>query len=192
MTLSRAGGKTRRVKVHDDPTAQLSAYPRPIRQLAVTGLGHDQPTLLITNRPALPARQVIGSHARRMNIEQRLAEAIQSFSLDALAAAVPLSVDLDVVLSVLAHTICTALRRRLPGYGSATPDTLQRRFLNTGGIILNRGHETVVRLTGAPTHPCCARPACPKPSPSPGGKAAPSATSTPDPTGGQFAYENRR
>jgi hypothetical protein len=54
ITLGRAGNTTRRVKVHDDPAAQLSAYPRPIRQLAVTGLGHDQPTLLITNRPALP------------------------------------------------------------------------------------------------------------------------------------------
>ena len=144
MTLSRAGGKTRRVKVHDDPTAQLSAYPRPIRQLAVTGLGHDQPTLLITNRPALPARQVIGSYARRMNIEQRLAEAIQSFSLDALAGAVPLNVDLDIVLSVLHHLFRAApppARLRL-----GHPDALQRRFLNTGGVILNRGHETVVRL----------------------------------------------
>ena len=146
MTLGRAGNKTRRVKVHDDPAAQLSAYPRPIRQLAVTGLGHDQPTLLITNRPQLPARQVIQAYARRMNIEQRLAEAIQSFSLDALAGAVPLNVDLDVVLSVLAHTVCAALRRRLPGYAAATPDTLQRRFLNTGGIILNRKTETVIRL----------------------------------------------
>ena len=54
MTLGRAGGTTRRVKVHDDPAALLSAYPRPIRQLAVTGLGHDQATLLITNRPACP------------------------------------------------------------------------------------------------------------------------------------------
>jgi hypothetical protein len=81
-----------------------------------------------------------------MNIEQRLAEAIQSFSLDALAGAVPLNVDLDVVLSVLASTLCAALRRRLPGYGTATPDTLQRRFLNTGGIILNRRTEIVIRL----------------------------------------------
>jgi Transposase DDE domain group 1 len=146
MTLGRAGNKTRRVKVHDDPAAQLPAYPRPIRQLAVTGLGHDQPTLLITNRTQIPARQVIQSYARRMNIEQRLAEAIQSFSLDALAGTVPLNADLDVVLSVLAHTICAALRRRLPGYGTATPDTLQRRFLSTGGTILNHGPETIVRL----------------------------------------------
>jgi hypothetical protein len=147
MTLGRAGGKTRRIRVHDDPAAQLSAYPRPIRQLAVTGLGHDQPTLLITNRPQLPARQVIGSYARRMNIEQRLAEAIQSFRLDALAGAVPLNVDLDVVLSVLAHTLCAAPRRRLPGYHAATPDTLQRRFLNTGGIIENHHGQTTIRLT---------------------------------------------
>jgi hypothetical protein len=147
MTLGRAGNTTRRIRVHDDPAAALSAYPRPIRQLAVTGLGHDQPTLLITNRPALPARQVIQSYARRMNIEQRLAEAIQSFGLDALAGAVPLNVDLDVVLSVLAHTVCAALRRRLPGYATATPDTLQRRFLNTGGIIENDRGQTTIRLT---------------------------------------------
>jgi len=146
MTLGRAGGNTRRVRVHDDPAAQLSAYPRPIRQLAVTGLGHDQPTLLITNRTALPARQVIGTYARRMNIEQRLAEAIQAFSLDALAGAVPLNVDLDVALSVLAHTVCAALRRRLPGYATATPDTLQRRFLNTGGIIEHHHGQTTIRL----------------------------------------------
>jgi hypothetical protein len=143
MTLGRAGNKTRRVKVHDDPGTQLSAYPRPIRQLAVTGLGHDQPTLLITNRPA---RQVIQSYARRMNIEQRLAEAIQAFSLDALAGAVPLNVDLDVALSVLASTVCAALRRRLPGYATATPDTLQRRFLNTGGIIEHHRGQTTIRL----------------------------------------------
>ena len=81
-----------------------------------------------------------------MNIEQRLAEAIRSFGLDALAGAVPLNVDLDVVLSVLAHTICAALRRRLPGYATATPDILQRRFLNTGGMILNQGDQIIVRL----------------------------------------------
>ena len=67
-------------------------------------------------------------------------------SLDALAGAVPLDVDLDVVLSVLAHTICAALRRRLPGYHAATPDTLQRRFLNTGGIIENDRGQTTIRL----------------------------------------------
>jgi hypothetical protein len=146
MTVARAGGKTRTVRVIDDPAARLSKYPATLRQLAVAGLGHDEPTLLISNRDLLPAKQVIETYARRMNIEQRLAEAIRSFGLDALAGAVPLNVDLDVVLSVLAHTVCAALRRRLPGYATATPDTLQRRFLSTGGHILTRADQIVVRL----------------------------------------------
>lgn len=146
ITVARAGGSTRKVQVIDDPAARLSSYPGTLRQLAVAGLGHDEPTVLITNRDRLPAKQIIETYSRRMNIEQRLAEAIRSFGLDSLAGAVPLNVDLDVVLSVLAHTVCAALRRRLPGYHAATPDTLQRRFLSTSGHILNRPNETVVRL----------------------------------------------
>jgi hypothetical protein len=55
---------------------KLSSYPGTLRQLAVTGLGHDEPTILITNQHTMPARQVIQTYSRRMNIEQRLAEAI--------------------------------------------------------------------------------------------------------------------
>lgn len=146
MTIARAGGSTRRVRIIDDPAAKLSTYPGTARQLAVAGLGHDEPTILVTNDLTSPAKKIIESYARRMNIEQRLAEAIRSFGLDALAGAVPLNIDLDVVLSVLAHTVGAALRRRLPGYATATPDTLQRRFLSTGGQILNHNNEIVVRL----------------------------------------------
>jgi transposase len=146
MTIARAGGKTRRVRVIDNPAATLSTYPGTLRQLAVAGLGHDEPTILITNDLTSPAKQIIERYARRMNIEQRLAESIRSFGLDALAGAVPLNVDLDVTLTVLAHTLCAALRRRLPGYATTTPDTLQRRFLSTTGEILNQGNEIIVRL----------------------------------------------
>lgn len=45
----------------------------------------------------------------------------------------------------MAHTVCAALRRRLPGY-PPPPDSLQRRFLSTSGHILNRRDETIVRL----------------------------------------------
>jgi transposase-like protein len=138
-------GAYRRPKVVDEQ-ATLSAYPHPVRQLIVTGLGRDTPTVIITNNQAATAKQLIERYARRMGMEQRLAEAIRSFHLDALAGAVPLNVDLDVVLSVLASAVCASLRRRLTGYHHATPDTLQRRFLSTGGTILNHGGTITVRL----------------------------------------------
>jgi hypothetical protein len=92
-----------KVSSHDYAVAERAAPPASHAGPEGSGL-----------RPTLPARQGIGSYARRMNTEQRLAEAIQSFYLDALADAVPLNVDFDVTLSVLAHTVCAALRRRLP------------------------------------------------------------------------------
>ncbi|HEX5521898.1 MAG TPA: hypothetical protein VFX53_00490 [Pedococcus sp.] len=144
VRLDRDGGY-RRPRVVDEDTA-LSNYPGPVRQLVVTGLGRDAPTVIITNDRAATAKQLIERYARRMTIEQRLAEVIRSFHVDALAGAVPLNVDLDVALSVLAGAVCASLRRRLLGYHQATPDTLQRRFLSTGGVILNHGHNIVVRL----------------------------------------------
>jgi hypothetical protein len=119
VTLDRTG--PHRTPKIADTTVRLSTYPHPIRQLVITGLGHDQPTVLITNDTTSSPKGLLERYARRMTIEQRLGEAIRAFHIDALAGAVPLNVDLDVTLSVLAHTICAALRRRLPGYHTATP-----------------------------------------------------------------------
>lgn len=139
-------GNCRKPQVVDE-VVTLSSYPRPIRQLVVRGLGRDSLTVVISNDFSSTAKQLVERCPRRMTIEQRLAEAIRAFHLDALAGAVPLNVDLDVVLSVLAGAVCASLRRRLgTGYEAATPDTLQRRFLHTGGIIINRGEDIVVQL----------------------------------------------
>lgn len=143
VRLDRTGAY-RRPQVVDEQ-ATLSVYPHPIRQLVVRGLGRDTPTVIITNDYHSTTKQIIERYARRMSIEQRLAEAIRSFHLDALAGAVPLNVDLDVVLSVLAGTVCASLRRRLgAGYTATTPDTLQRRFLSTPGVIINHNDTITV------------------------------------------------
>ncbi|MHB8657430.1 MAG: hypothetical protein ACYC91_05665 [Solirubrobacteraceae bacterium] len=102
--------------------------------------------MIITNNMTATPKFLIERYARRMTIEQRLAEAIRAFHLDSLSSSVPLNVDLHVVLSVLAGAICAALRQRLPGYHTATPDTLQRRFLQTSGVIHNTDDTITVRL----------------------------------------------
>jgi hypothetical protein len=139
-------GRYKTPKVIDQPAVTLSSYPGTVRQLIVKGLGRDTPTVIITNGATAKAKHVIERYARRMTIEQRLAEAIRAFHLDALSSAVALNVDLDVVLTVAADAVCAALARRLPGYHDATPDLLQRRFLDTEGVIYNHGDRIVVRL----------------------------------------------
>jgi hypothetical protein len=146
ITLDRAGPYNR-PRVHEDPAVTLTSYPGTVRQLIVTGLGRDAPTIIITNDEQIKTRTLIGQYARRMTIEQRLAEIIQAFCADALSSAVNLNVDLDVVLCVLAQALLAAFRTRLgPGYATAAPDTLQRRFPETAGTITTDDDTITVTL----------------------------------------------
>ena len=145
VTLDRPG-KFNRPKVHQATGIRLTNYPGTVRQLVVTGLGRDAPTVIITNDHNLPVKALITHYARRMTIEQRLAEIIQAFHADALSSAVNLNVDLDIMLCVLAQALIAALRNRLPGYANVTPDVLQRRFLETPGTITTSGDTITVHL----------------------------------------------
>jgi hypothetical protein len=124
----------------------LNAHPGTVRQFIVTGLGRDTPTVIITNDHDTTTRNLISQYARRMTIEQRLAEIIRAFCADAPSSTVNLNVDLDIMLAVLAQALLAALRARLPGYHAATPDVIQRRFLETPGQIITTSDAITVRL----------------------------------------------
>ena len=145
ITLDRPGPHNS-PRVHESTAVKLSKYPGTVRQFIVTGLGREAPTVIITNDRDATTKALIERYARRMTIEQRLAEIIRAFHADALSSAVNLNVDLDIVLCVLAQALTAALRQRLPGYANVTPDTLQRRFLDTPGQIINHGDSITVRL----------------------------------------------
>ena len=85
----------------------------PVRKTRGSPLGRDAPTVIITNDHDIKTKALIGQYARRVTIEQRLAEIIQAFCADALSSAVNLNVDLDVVLCVLAQALLAAFRARL-------------------------------------------------------------------------------
>ena len=146
ITLDRPGPHNR-PRVHEDKAVKLTSYPGTVRQLVVTALGRDQPTVIITNEHQATTRNLITQYARRMTIEQRLAEIIRSFCADALSSTVNLNVDLDIMLCVLAQALLAAFRARLgPGYATATPDTLQRRFLDSSGTITTGRDQITVRI----------------------------------------------
>jgi transposase-like protein len=146
ITLDRPGPYNR-PRVHETPHVKLTSYPGTVRQLIVTGLGRDAATVIVTNDRDTKTKALIGHYARRMTIEQRLAEIIRAFCADALSSTVNLNVDLDIMLCVLAQTLLAAFRARLgAGYTTATPDTLQRRFLDSSGTINTTDNQVTVRI----------------------------------------------
>jgi hypothetical protein len=133
VRIDRAG-RYRHPRLHEDliTVADINAK---VRQIAVTNIGRDQPTLLITNALATPAKDLFARYAERMVIENELDAYIGGFHLDALSSGLPLNVDLDTTLTVIAGNLYRLLARRLPRYDTATPDKIWRHFLDATGTL---------------------------------------------------------
>jgi len=146
--IIQAKGKRRQVRYMEE-LAQLDGYEGHVRQLIVTGLGHEAPTFFLTNdRPERQtAREVIQTYASRNHVENRLGEQITFFHLDCLCSEVRLNVDFDLTLTVVADLLYRGLAERLKGFARASPHKVFRKFVDTPGSVRIAAEEIVVRLS---------------------------------------------
>jgi hypothetical protein len=127
-------GRYRQPQIHDQ-LVKIKDIEAPVRQLAVRNIGREQPTLLITNDIERTTKQLFARYAERMGIENELDAYISGFHLDALSSGLPLNVDLDTTLTVIAGNLYRLLAHKLPRYEHATPDRIWRHFLDSTGTL---------------------------------------------------------
>ena len=113
-------------RVYEQP---VTLCGRRFRQLFVLDLGHDKPTILLTNQSA-SAPKLITRYARRMLIENSLSDAVRFFHMDALSSAVGLKVDFDMALLVIASGLYRLLARQMRGYAEAQARQIFRDLLD--------------------------------------------------------------
>lgn len=99
------------------------------RQLFVLDLGHEEPTILLTNQKTSAAK-LLTRYARRMLIENSLSDAVRFFHMDALSSAVGLKVDFDMALLVIASGLYRRVAQRMRGYGDAQARQIFRDLLD--------------------------------------------------------------
>ena len=138
----KRAGRYRHPQIHE-AIVHLNGIEAPLRQIAIRNIGHDQPTLLITNDLTTPAKDLFTRYAERMIIENELDADISGFHLNALSSGLPLNVDLDTTLTVLAGNCYRLLARKLPRYELATPDRLWRHFLDNTGTVADADHVRI-------------------------------------------------
>ena len=126
-------GKHKTATYHED---LVTIKGTTFRQIAVNGLGREHATLLLTNQQQLTAKQLIERYGQRWGIENQLSEQIRAFHLDSLCSQVPLAVDFDVALTVLADIVYRRFARGLhPAYHNQTPDTIREYLINGIGEL---------------------------------------------------------
>jgi hypothetical protein len=129
-----------------DRRITLTDYDGPLRQVTVADLGHEEPTILLTNQLTPTAARLIERYARRMIIENSIEDGIDFFHMDALSSAVAMKVDCDLQLTLMASSLYRLLAGRIGrGYEQANSRHLFRDFVDATAQVTVGESDIVVR-----------------------------------------------
>ena len=143
VTLDLPHRKYRTPRIYEQ---KVRLRERSFRQLFIKDLGHDEPTILVTNDAKSSARNLITRYAKRMLIENALADAVRFFHIDALSSSVGFKVDFDMALLVLASALYRLTARRMRGYDDAQARQIFRDLVDMPADVAVTPAEVKVRF----------------------------------------------
>jgi arginine repressor len=152
IELKNVQRKFRTPKVIDRET-ELKDYSGNIRQVFVKDLGHDLPTVLLTNDKWTSCSELISRYASRMLIENEIANGVDFFHTTALSSSVAIRIDFDVLLTLVGQATYRILASRLRGYENSGASVIFRKFVDTPAKITIRPKEIEVRLNKRANNP---------------------------------------
>lgn len=130
-----------------DQRITLVDYVGELRQLTITDLGHEEPTLLLTNQLQRGAADLIEHYAKRMLIENSISDGIDFFHLDALSSAVALKVNCDLQLTLMGSSLYRMLGERIGGpYTTAESRHIFRDLVEASARVRISDDEVVVQF----------------------------------------------
>ena len=130
-----------------DRRIQLPGYQGELREVVIDDLGHEEPTFLITNQLHRTPVKLIERYAQRMIIENRIADGIDFFHMDALSSVVAMKVNCDLQLTLMASSLYRLLGTEIgQGYQTATSRHLFRDFVEATAQVQILEKEIVVQF----------------------------------------------
>jgi hypothetical protein len=146
ITLPTVTRLFRTPRVLDERVA-LKGYQGQLRQLTVMDLGHEEPTIILTNNDKIRQPALVTRYAQRMLIENGIAEAVQFFHLDALSSMVGLKVDFDLQLTLMGSSLYRLFAAKVDsGYGHAQAKKIFRNLLDVSATVVIEPEQVLVTL----------------------------------------------
>ena len=146
ITLSSLTRAFRTPRVLDERVS-LPGYTGQVRQIIVIDLGHEEPTILLTNNFRSGCATLVTRYAQRMLIENGISEAIQFFHIDALSSMIGMKVDFDLQITLMASALYRLLANRVGReYQHATAKKIFRNLLNVSATVEVLDHEVVIAM----------------------------------------------
>ena len=146
LTLNSLTRTFRTPKILDE-RIHLPGYEGPLRQVTVTDLGHEEPTIILTNNFTIQGPALITRYAQRMLIENGISEAIQFFHLDALSSMIGLKVDFDLQITLMAGSLYRLMTERIGReYQRAQAKKIFRNLLDVSATVVIDDQTVMVKI----------------------------------------------
>jgi len=124
-----------------------------VRQVVFKDHGRSEPTFLITNNFDIKLETLALHYANRWLIENKFAELVDFFNLNALSSPFMIRIYFDVMLTIVADTLYRLLAKDLKRFEACTPKTIFSDFINCrckGEVI---GNEITIKMKKKATTP---------------------------------------
>lgn len=141
VALEHVARRFRTPRVFEQP---VTIAKRVFRQLFIEDLGHEEPTIMLTNQRTKPFKQLITRYAQRMLIENALSDAVRFFHANALSSSVAMKVDFDLALLVIASGLYRRFARCMRGYSDAQARQIFRDLVDMPASVAVTPEEVQV------------------------------------------------
>ncbi len=146
ITLNSLTRTFRTPKVLDE-RIQLKGYDGDLRQVTVTDLGHEEPTIILTNNFSIQCPALVTRYAQRMLIENGISDAIQFFHLDALSSMIGLKIDFDLQITLMAASLYRLMAGRIGReYERTQAKKIFRNLLDVSATVVINSDQVLVTL----------------------------------------------
>ena len=143
--LSIPKRKYKNVSVHESEV-KLKGCSNTFRQITVKDHGRTKPTFIITNNWDLPMKDILEVYARRWHIENKLAELVAFFNLNALSSPIMIRIHFDILWTLIADTLYHRFAQDLRRFETNIAPTIFRKFIDMPGRVVYDGNKFTIKI----------------------------------------------
>jgi len=145
INLSIPKRKYNKVLVNEQKI-KLPKCKNEFRQIAIKDNGRDKPTIIITNDNALSLKSVLEVYAHRWRVENKLAELVSFFNLNALSSPLMIRIHFDMLWTMIADIMYHIFAQDLKRFERSLAPTIFKKFINFPGEVIYDGENFQVKI----------------------------------------------
>lgn len=131
--------------VHENEVI-LTGCSKSFRQIIIKGHGRQNPTFVITNNTDMTLLEILEVYAKRWHIENKIAELVSFFNLNALSSPIMIRIHFDIFWTVIADTLYHLFAQDLPRFEKCRAKTIFKKFINFPGSMEFDGNEFIIKI----------------------------------------------